>query len=142
MTFLADPNLDRVLPVLDGAHTGDVYYRGENPAVGALIDFWIGGGSSADSAHITVEDQGGEYICKDFRQYCKSTGIVQQFSSPHTPQQNGISERDGRTIMAMTRCLLHETNLPLHLWGEIASTAVFLINLSQVLPVQLRRPIT
>ena len=28
---------------------------------------------------------------------------LQQFSSSHTPQQNGIPERDGRTIMNMTR---------------------------------------
>ena len=39
-----------------------------------------------------------------------------------------MSERDGRTIMNVTRCLLNETNLPKTLWGEIAATAVFLIN--------------
>ncbi len=73
-------------------------------------------------------DNGGEYVNHDFQHYCKTTGIVQQFSSPHTPQQNGISERDGRTIMNMTRCLLNENQLPKHLWGEIAATSVFLIN--------------
>eukprot|EP00752_Nemacystus_decipiens_P017171 g15384.t1 len=73
-------------------------------------------------------DNGGEYVSSDFRNYCKTTGIVQQFTSPHTPQQNGISERDGRTIMNMTRCLLNEANLPKHLWGEIAATSVFLVN--------------
>eukprot|EP00752_Nemacystus_decipiens_P005704 g5162.t1 len=70
----------------------------------------------------------GEFVNSEFRQYCKTTGIVQQFSSPHTPQQNGISERDSRTIMNMARCLLNEANLPKHLWGEIAATSVFLIN--------------
>ena len=73
-------------------------------------------------------DNGGEFVSSEFRHYCKTTGIVQQFSSPHTPQQNGISERDGRTIMNMTRCLLNEANLPRHLWGEIAATSVFLVN--------------
>ena len=73
-------------------------------------------------------DNGGEYVNAAFRDYCKSTGIVQQFSSPHTPQQNGVSERDGRTIMNMTRCILHEAKLPKQLWGEIAATSVFLIN--------------
>ncbi|CAB1109566.1 unnamed protein product [Ectocarpus sp. CCAP 1310/34] len=73
-------------------------------------------------------DNGGEYVNSDFRDYCRTTGIIQRFSSPHTPQQNGISERDGRTIMNMARCIINETNLPKHLWGEIAATSVFLIN--------------
>ena len=30
--------------------------------------------------------------------------------------------------MDMTRCLLNESNLPKHLWRELAATAVFLIN--------------
>ena len=73
-------------------------------------------------------DNGGEYTSGSFQEYCKSTGIRQQFSAPYTPQQNGVSERDGRTIMDMTRCLLNEARLPTPLWGEIASTAVFQIN--------------
>eukprot|EP00903_Cladosiphon_okamuranus_P012044 g11309.t1 len=73
-------------------------------------------------------DNGGEFVNSKFRHYYKTTGIIQHFSSPHTPQQNGISERDGRTITNMTRCLLNEANLPKHLWGEIAATSVFLVN--------------
>ncbi|CAN0071549.1 unnamed protein product, partial [Sphacelaria rigidula] len=57
-----------------------------------------------------------------------TTGIRQEFTSPYTPQQNGISKRDGRSILDVTRCLLNESNLPKFLWGEIAATAVFLIN--------------
>jgi transposase InsO family protein len=33
-------------------------------------------------------DQGGEYKSGDFIKYCKDHGIVQQFTVPHTPQQN------------------------------------------------------
>ena len=73
-------------------------------------------------------DNRDEYTSGSFKEYYKSTGIRQQFSAPYTPQQNGVSERDGRTIMDMTRCSLNEAHLPKTLWGEIASTAVFLIN--------------
>ena len=73
-------------------------------------------------------DNGGEYASVSFQEYRKSTGIRQQFSAPYTPRQNGVSECDGRTIMDMTRCLLNEAHLPKTLWGEIASTAVFLTN--------------
>ena len=38
-------------------------------------------------------DNGGEYTSGSFQEYCKSTGSRQQFSL-----QNGVSERDGRTI--------------------------------------------
>ena len=70
-------------------------------------------------------DNGGEYTSGSFQEYCKSTGIRQQLSVPYTPQQDGVSERDGRTIMDMTRCLPNEAHVPEPLWGEIASTAVF-----------------
>ncbi|CAB1104474.1 unnamed protein product [Ectocarpus sp. CCAP 1310/34] len=73
-------------------------------------------------------DNRKEYVNSAFRNYCKTTGAVQTFTSPHTPQQNGISERDGRTILNMTRCILNEARLPKILWGEIAATSVFLIN--------------
>eukprot|EP00903_Cladosiphon_okamuranus_P021322 g19592.t1 len=69
-------------------------------------------------------DNGGEFVNSEFRLYCKTTGIVQQFSSLHTPQQNGISERDGRTIINTTSCLVNEANLPKH----ITATSVFLVN--------------
>ena len=78
--------------------------------------------------HRLRSDRGGEYIADYCRSYCKTTGIRQEFTPPYTPQANGLSERDGRTILNVTRCLLNEANLPKTLWGEIAATAVFLIN--------------
>jgi transposase InsO family protein len=38
-------------------------------------------------------DQGGEYTSGAFIRYCKNNGIQQQFTVPHTPQQNGVAER-------------------------------------------------
>eukprot|EP00903_Cladosiphon_okamuranus_P017944 g16511.t1 len=75
-------------------------------------------------------DKGGEYIADYYRNYCKETGIQMEFAATNTPQQNGVSERDGRTILDMTRCILIDTGLPKFLWGEICETAVFLINRS------------
>ena len=73
-------------------------------------------------------DGGGEYRAGYFQKYCKQTGIIQEFTATNTPQQNGISERDGRTIMEVTRCLLQGANLPGWLWGEVCCTAVYLVN--------------
>lgn len=73
-------------------------------------------------------DGGGEYRAKYYERYCKQTGIIQEFTATNTPQQNGISERDGRTILNMTRCLLQGANLPKWLWGEVCCTAVYIVN--------------
>ena len=74
-------------------------------------------------------DKGDEYINRNFEEFCKRTGVMQQFTAPDTPQQKGISERMGEIIMNVTRCFLVETDLPKRLWCELASiTAVFFKN--------------
>lgn len=42
------------------AHTGDMWFRGENPANGALVDYWLGAAGTAPS--ITVHSSGGLLI--------------------------------------------------------------------------------
>ena len=51
-------------------------------------------------------DKGGEYTSEAFKQYCWETGITQKFAATNTPQKNGMSERIGRTLCSMVRCLL------------------------------------
>ena len=43
-----------------------------------------------------------------------------EFSTPYNPQQNGIAERKNRIIMEATRAMLHDQDLPMHLWAEAA----------------------
>ncbi|CAM9927547.1 unnamed protein product, partial [Sphacelaria rigidula] len=57
------------------------------------------------------EDEGGEFIGK--HQYT---------------QQIGLSERVGRTLAAMVRCMLADSGLPTFLWGELMFTAAYLAN--------------
>ena len=42
------------------AHTGDMFYRGENPVAGALVDYWLGAAGTAPA--ITVHSAGGQLI--------------------------------------------------------------------------------
>ena len=74
-------------------------------------------------------DNGTEYTSNKFNKFCEAAGIEHQLTAPYTPQQNGVSERKNRTIGEMTRCLLHEKNLPKSFWAEAANTAVFLLNI-------------
>ncbi|RVX02654.1 Retrovirus-related Pol polyprotein from transposon TNT 1-94 [Vitis vinifera] len=73
-------------------------------------------------------DNGTEYTSEKFNEFCEDADIDHQLTAPYTPQQNGVVERKNRTIMEMTRCLLHEKELPKSFWAEAANTAVFLLN--------------
>jgi transposase InsO family protein len=43
-------------------------------------------------------DNGGEYKCDEFVQFCRERSIRREFMAPHSPQQNGVAERMNRTI--------------------------------------------
>jgi transposase InsO family protein len=73
-------------------------------------------------------DRGGEFIDTGIIEYCTANGIKQEFSSPRTPQQNGVAERKNRTIQEMARVMLHNKSLPNHFWGEAVNTACYTIN--------------
>ncbi|UYV64540.1 hypothetical protein LAZ67_3001142 [Cordylochernes scorpioides] len=73
-------------------------------------------------------DNGTEFLNKNFSDYLKSLGIVHELTAPYTPEQNGIAERDNRTIVESARCLLHGRKMPLELWAEAVNTAVYLLN--------------
>ena len=45
---------------------------------------------------------------------------------PNMPQKNGVSERVGRTLCSLVRCLLVDSGLPPKLWGELMLTAAYL----------------
>ena len=43
-------------------------------------------------------DHGGEFKNHAFENFCNDFGIEHQFSSPKTPQQNGVVERKNISI--------------------------------------------
>lgn len=43
-------------------------------------------------------DNGGEYISKEFGEYCKAEGITCHLTTVYTPQQNAVCERLNRTV--------------------------------------------
>lgn len=73
-------------------------------------------------------DRGGEFTSKDFKDYCESAGIERHYTTPYTPQQNGVVERRNRTIVEMARSCMKETNLPKRMWGEAVRHSVYILN--------------
>ena len=59
--------------------------------------------------------------------YVKDQGLM-DLSTPYNPQQNGIAERKNRTIMEATRAMLHDQDIPMHIWEEAARTTVYVHN--------------
>ena len=83
------------------------------------------GGRRANICHQRLEYP-NERIADYYRDYCKTTTIIQPFSSHNTPKHNGFSKRDGRTIMDVVQCMLNGAALPKSLRGKIAANVVCL----------------
>ncbi|GJV51120.1 retrovirus-related pol polyprotein from transposon TNT 1-94 [Tanacetum coccineum] len=53
--------------------------------------------------------------------FCDEKGISQNFSSPYTPEQNGVAERKNRTLIEAARTMLSGSRIPninfLHVFG-------------------------
>ena len=76
-------------------------------------------------------DKEGEYTSEAFKQYCLETGkraSPRILRPPNTPQKNGMSERVGRTLCSLVRCLLVDGGLPPKLWGGLMLTGAYLCN--------------
>jgi transposase InsO family protein len=52
-------------------------------------------------------DHGTEFENSRFHEFCADEGIRHEFSSPITPQQNGVVERKNRTLQESARVMLH-----------------------------------
>jgi hypothetical protein len=77
---------------------------------------------------ILKSDNGGEYTSKEFVKFCKDVGIKRELTTPYNPQQNGVAERKNRTIMEAVKTMIHDQDLPMHLWAEAAKIAVYVQN--------------
>ena len=80
-------------------------------------------------------DHGGEFENAPFETFCEKHGIIHEFSSPRTPQQNGVVERKNRTLQEMVRTMIHENNLAKHLWAEVVNTTCYVQNRIYIRPI-------
>ena len=73
-------------------------------------------------------DDGTKYSLEKFNKFCQDAGIEHQLTAPYSLQQNGAVKKKNRTLMEMTRCLLHHKELPEKFWAEVPNTSIFLLN--------------
>jgi transposase InsO family protein len=60
--------------------------------------------------------------------FLEEEGIKHEFSSPYTPQQNGVVERKNITLLHMARTMLDEYKTQDRFWEEAINTACYSIN--------------
>ena len=75
-------------------------------------------------------DNGGEYLSKEFEEFCEAKGIQRVLSAQYDPPQNGTAKKMFRTIQEKVRSMLSHAALPHTFWAEAVKTAVHLINRS------------
>ena len=85
-------------------------------------------------------DNGGEYISKEFIDFCASKEIKRDFTAPYTLAQNGVIERMNRTIQEQNMSMLSQANLTQGFWVEALYTAVYLINRSPNATLEFKVP--
>ncbi|CAI7801773.1 unnamed protein product [Closterium sp. NIES-53] len=61
-------------------------------------------------------DRGGEFLGKQFTDFVNGKGIVHDMTCPYTPQQNGMAEREMRTVVESVRTMLLHMGVQHHWW--------------------------
>jgi transposase InsO family protein len=75
-----------------------------------------------------ISDNGTEFKNSQIEGFLEEEGIKHEFSSPYTPQQNGVVERKNRTLLDMARTMLDEYKTPDRFWAKVINTACYSIN--------------
>jgi hypothetical protein len=73
-------------------------------------------------------DNGTEFKNSQIEGFLEEEGIKHEFSSPYTPQQNGVVERKNQTLLDMARTMLDEYKTLDRFWAEAVNTACYAIN--------------
>ncbi|GJW30912.1 retrovirus-related pol polyprotein from transposon TNT 1-94 [Tanacetum coccineum] len=86
-------------------------------------------------------DHGQEFDNEiQFGAYCDAQGITHNFSTPRTPQSNGVVERKNRTLQEMSRTMLNEKSIPQKFWCNIVDTSTYILNRILIRPILGKTP--
>ncbi|KAL0405911.1 UNVERIFIED_CONTAM: Retrovirus-related Pol polyprotein from transposon RE2 [Sesamum latifolium] len=96
-----------------------VYFMRENSEVFKIFKKFknIVENQSGQRIKVLRSDRGKEYNNSEFDKSCEEEGIDHQTTVSYNPQQNGVSERNNRTVIEMARSMLQEKHLPKAFWA-------------------------
>ncbi|GKC76667.1 retrovirus-related pol polyprotein from transposon TNT 1-94, partial [Tanacetum coccineum] len=78
-------------------------------------------------------DNGTEFRNHELESFCNEKGISQNFSSPYTPEQNGVAERKNKTLIEAARTMLDGSVLSKHLWTGVVRIVCYTQNRSIII---------
>lgn len=81
-----------------------------------------------DNVKCIRSDNGTEFTNNEFRTLLRKNKIRHETSCPYSPHQNGVAEREGRTLSEMARCKLIDSNMPKSLWHLVVQEAAYTRN--------------
>ena len=73
-------------------------------------------------------DNGTDFKNTLIEEFLDKEGIKHEFSTPYTPQQNGVVERKNYTLIDMARTMLAEYKTLDNFWCDAVNTACYAIN--------------
>ncbi|CAI5525948.1 unnamed protein product [Closterium sp. Naga37s-1] len=74
-------------------------------------------------------DRGGEFSSTRLETFCQGRGIIQSYTLPASPQQNGVAERRIGLVMEVARTSMCHAGAPQFLWPQAVRYAVHQLNL-------------
>lgn len=107
-----------------------IYFMKEKSEVAGKLAQFVA--ETKTTGHVIKEllsDNGKEFDNQEVRKILQKEGIVQRLTMPYTPEQNGTSERENRTVVETARAIMHaHGNIPQELWAEMIQTASYILN--------------
>ncbi|GJW18633.1 putative ribonuclease H-like domain-containing protein [Tanacetum coccineum] len=111
----------------------------ETPKV--LIDFLTLVQRGLHAQVTTVRtNKGIKFLNKNLHAYFAKEGIRHKTSTFRTPKQNGVVERQNRTLVEAARTMLSTTKVTLFFWAKAIATTCFTQNHSLVIPRHEKTP--
>ncbi|GJW53064.1 retrovirus-related pol polyprotein from transposon TNT 1-94 [Tanacetum coccineum] len=134
---------DQIAPILGYGDLGNDILTDETH--GVLIDFLTLVQRGVHAQVTTVRtDKGTEFLNKTLHAYFAlkiKMGILRhETSTARTPEQNGVVERQNRTLVEAARTMLSAAKVPLFFWAEAIAIACFTQNRSLVIPRHEKTP--
>ncbi|KAF8410615.1 hypothetical protein HHK36_003147 [Tetracentron sinense] len=105
-------------------------WRGDSPVMFSVkeVEFTreVAAGGSGECESVKRRKGARSKKLSAIRDFLREHGIVPQYTTPGTPEQNGVAERRNRTYMDAVRSMMSHTDLPDSFWGEALKTAVYI----------------
>nr|GFB82041.1 retrovirus-related Pol polyprotein from transposon TNT 1-94 [Tanacetum cinerariifolium] len=114
-------------------------FKDETPKVLIIFLRLVQKGLQAQ-VRIVRTDKGTEFLNHNLHAYFAAEGIHHRTSVAQTPEQNGVVERQNRTLVEAARKMLSAAKVPLFFWAEAISTVCFTQNHSLVIPRHEKTP--